>query len=171
MFDKEYTFRGTHAEKVRKLTEPFDGKNSIFKTNIDIYVVAPVIGCLYKNKVPQNRDNGSKTDIFPEQLSNRKDDLIFSYRIVMLSDNIYEPDFQKRVDKAFKYYNDPLKDDEELYELYVRGGVDLLYEYIIEKSHSADNYIENIYNFMTDCQRRLEGIDIDKIMNLCKNQA
>ncbi len=38
MFDKEYSFKGTHAEKVNKLTAKFDDKNQLFKRNS---------GCLY----------------------------------------------------------------------------------------------------------------------------
>lgn len=30
MFDKEYSFKGTHAEKVNKLTAKFDDKNQLF---------------------------------------------------------------------------------------------------------------------------------------------
>lgn len=29
MFDKEYSFKGTHAEKVNKLTAKFDDKNQL----------------------------------------------------------------------------------------------------------------------------------------------
>ncbi|MDR2410371.1 MAG: hypothetical protein LBE13_19985 [Bacteroidales bacterium] len=172
MFDKEYSFRGSHAAKVKKLTEAFDGKNSIFKTNYDVYVVAPIIGFSYKKKVPRDRDTASKTDIFIEKLIKERDNLMFSYRLIMLADVDYEPDLQKRIDKAFKYYNTAqAKEDEELYDSYVRGGVDLLYEYIVGKSHTSEDYIENIYNFMHDFQRRLEDIDLEKIMDLCKNQT
>lgn len=31
MFDKEYSFKGTHAEKVNKLTAKFDDKNSCLR--------------------------------------------------------------------------------------------------------------------------------------------
>jgi hypothetical protein len=172
MFDKEYSFRGIHAEKVRKLVEPFDGKNSIFKTNYDVYVVAPIFGFTYKKKISLDKENANKTDIFMEKLIKEKDNLMFSYRLIMLADIDYESDFQKRVDKAFKNYNTPqAKEDEELYESYVRGGVDYLYENIIEISHTSDDYIVNIYNLMHDFQRRLNDIDYDKIMALCKYQS
>ena len=38
MFDKEYSFKGSHAEKVNKLTAKFDDKNQLFKRNF---------GCLH----------------------------------------------------------------------------------------------------------------------------
>lgn len=46
MFDKEYSFKGTHADKVVKLTAKFDDKNSIFKRNLDVYMMAPIVGFL-----------------------------------------------------------------------------------------------------------------------------
>jgi hypothetical protein len=173
MFDKEYSFRGTHADKVRKLTESFDTKNnSIFRTNYDVYIFAPIIGFLFKKKPPLDKNSSIKpTDIFIEKLIKEKNDLMFVYKLIMLADIEFEADFQKRMDKAFKYYNTPqAKEDEELYECYVRGGVDYLYEHIIEKSHTSDDYIENIYNLLSDCQRRLKDIDIEKITNLCNSQ-
>ena len=40
MFDKEYSFKGTHAEKVNKLTAKFDDKNQLFKRNLDVYMMS-----------------------------------------------------------------------------------------------------------------------------------
>lgn len=44
MFDKEYSFRGRHAEKVIKSTAKYDDKNQIFKRNSDVYLMAPIVG-------------------------------------------------------------------------------------------------------------------------------
>ena len=51
MFDKEYSFRGKHAEMVTKLTSEFDNqKNKFFEHNYDVYMLAPIIGFLYQRK-------------------------------------------------------------------------------------------------------------------------
>ena len=45
MFDKEYSFRGKHAEYVVKLTAEYDDKHhKLFNTNYDVYAIAPIIG-------------------------------------------------------------------------------------------------------------------------------
>ena len=94
MFDKEYSFKGTHADKVVKLTAKFDDKNSIFKRNLDVYMMAPIVGFLYQRKAESNNDGEQKTTkIFPEQLIGNRDDLAFNYRLIMLLDKKYEPDF------------------------------------------------------------------------------
>ena len=66
MFDKEYSFRGSHAEKVIKLTAVFDNnKNKLFNRNLDVYLIAPIVGFLYNRKADLDR-SGESTKIFPE---------------------------------------------------------------------------------------------------------
>ena len=86
MFDKEYSFRGIHAEKVSKLTAQFDkNRNKLFNRNIDVYMVAPIIGFLYNRKA--DLDKGAEsTKIFPEQLINERNNMLFTYRLIMLLD-------------------------------------------------------------------------------------
>ena len=56
MFDKQYRFTGSHAEKVSALTSVFDdvAKAKLFERNLDVYMNAPLIGFLLSGK-------GSKT--------------------------------------------------------------------------------------------------------------
>lgn len=88
MFDKEYSFKGSHAEKVNKLTAKFDDKNQLFKRNLDVYMMAPVVGFLYQRKADANTGDGNQkpTKIFPQQLIENSDDLVFAYRLIMLLD-------------------------------------------------------------------------------------
>ena len=69
MFDKEYAFKGTHAEKVNKLTAKFDDKNQLFKRNLDVYMMAPIVGFLFQKKADVNSGDGTQkpTKIFPQQ--------------------------------------------------------------------------------------------------------
>ena len=48
----------------------------------------------------------------------------------MLLDSEYEPDEQKRLDKAFRHLGQD--EDLDLFDQYVLGGVDVLYEKLIE---------------------------------------
>ena len=171
MFDKEYSFKGTHADKVIKLTAKFDDKNSIFKRNLDVYMMAPIVGFLYQRKAESNNEGERNiTKIFPEQLINNRDDLAFNYRMIMLLDKNYEPDIEKRIDKAFRNYNsDRAAEDEKLYEAYVLGGVDVLYEKIISGANSGDAYLSNLYDFMEEMDERYnQTIDTNHIEELCK---
>jgi hypothetical protein len=170
MFDKEYSFRGTHAEKVIKLTSDFNKThNKLFNRNIDVYLTAPIIGFLYQRKA--ELDKGSEqTKIFPEQLIKEQTNLLFSYRLIMLLDEDYEPDLEERINKAFRYYgSDKSQDDENLFEQYVRGGVDVLYEKLIEPANSEDNYLKNLYDFIEEFEERYnQAVSTESIQDLCR---
>ena len=65
MFDNEYSFKGTHAVKVNKLTAKFpQSGNSLFKRNIDVFVLAPIVGMLY-NRMTDSDSGNETTKIFP----------------------------------------------------------------------------------------------------------
>ena len=168
LFQGQYWFYGTHADRVKRLTAEFDGKLRLFSYNHEVYQLAPIVGFLYRRKAEQNRAGGSDTSIFPDQISNYKDVFQFNYQLIMLLDDGHEASFDVRVDKAFRFYGtDKAASDEELYESYVRGGVDVLYEKLIEPSTSKEDYVKNLYEFMEDFESRY-GQNAEEIYDLCR---
>ena len=98
MFDKQYRFTGSHAEKVNALTAIFDedSKSKLFERNLDVY-----IGFLFRRKAVKDTNGDiSPQNIFPEQMINASDKLKYILRLILLLDSEYEPDEQKRLDKA-----------------------------------------------------------------------
>ncbi len=172
MFDKEYSFRGSHAEKVVKLTAQFDSnsKARLFARNIDVYIIAPLIGFLYGCKADVNKTNSETTKIFPQQLSNELTNLKYNYQLIMLLDKKNEASFDERLNKAFRYYgSDQTKDDEIIFDQYVLGGVDVLYEKLIENATVSEDYVKNLYDFMDEFNERYnEAVSSDSIVELCK---
>ena len=169
LFQGQYWFYGTHAEKVKRLTSEFDSnKQKLFSYNHEIYQLAPIVGYLYNCKSLLNKDNNIDTSIFPEQISSHRHIFLFNYQLIMLLDKENEPNFDIRIDKAFRYFGtDKAKDDEELFESYVRGGIDILYEKLIEPSKSPDDYIKNLYEFVNDFETRY-GQSAEEIRQLCE---
>lgn len=87
MFDREYSFRGKHAQYVKDLVDK--DKAGLFNRNIDVYILAPIIGYLYGRKAKE--DTGElTTKIFAEQLHKEQIKLKFIYRLIMLLDDTYE---------------------------------------------------------------------------------
>jgi len=171
MFDKEYLFRGSHAEKVIKLTSSFDNnKSKLFSRNIDVYIMAPIIGFLYKRKADIDRSTSEVTKIFAEQLSNERSTLLFIYRLIMLLDKEHEADFNERINKAFRYYDsEKAAVDEELFESYVRGGVDVLYEKLLGNITSEEDYLKNLYDFLEEFDELFNRtISTESILDLCR---
>jgi len=171
MFDKEYSFLGTHAEKVRKLTAQFDSSSTakLFNRNIDVYIIAPIIGFLYGRTAELDETSSETTKIFPEQLIKETSILRYNYQLIMLLDSKSEPSFDERLNKAFRNYGSPAAvSDEKVFESYVRGGVDVLFEKLIENDNSSDDYIRNIYDFCEEFHERYnERVSDDRILELC----
>jgi hypothetical protein len=168
MFDKEYSFRGKHAEKVNELTAKFDRDNQLFGRNLDVYMIAPIIGFLYGRKA--DLDKGSETTkIFPDILMREQANLKFNYILIILLDKENEPDINERMNKAFRYYgSEKAQPDEQLYEQYARGGIDVLYEKLIKTSSDSKDYMKNLYDFLNEFNDRYnKDISTDSILNLC----
>ena len=82
-----------------------------------------------------------------------------NFRLIMLLDNKAEPDIEKRIDYAFRINNDAdLKDQMDLYDSYVRGGVEVLYEGIIGAgATTAQDVLGNLMDFLDDYEQDIVG--------------
>ena len=175
MFDKQYRFIGRHAVRVGLLTNSFDdvSKAKIFNRNIDVYVNAPIVGFLYGRKAERDDLKNPETNqiynqnVMGDRVIYSQEELMFNFRLIMLLDEKYEPDLQKRIDKAFRHMGEDIN-DEELFDCYVRGGVDVLYEKLIEEATEPDDYVKKLYDFIEEFEERFNSkIYNDEILKLC----
>ena len=67
------------------------------------------------------------------------------------------------MDKAFRYFDEK---DLEVFNSYVRGGIEVLYEEIIKKSPTSENYIENFYKFIDEFQAVYGEKDCETIFKM-----
>ncbi len=176
MFDKQYRFRGRHAEEVDRLTGIFENnsKAKLFAKNVDIYINAPLIGFLYGRMSDiddtKNPESGKayEQSVFDEQVIRYSEELIFNFRLIMLLDTHYESDPDKRIDKAFRYMGEDPK-DEEHFNSYVRGGIDVLYEKLIENSETPDDFVNHLYDFVEEFQDRFnKQVTGEDLVALCR---
>lgn len=177
MFDKQYRFKGRHALRVDKLTSAFDteSKAKIFERNVDVYSNAPLVGFLYGRLAELDDEKNPETgqvynqNVMGDRVIYSQEELLFNYRLIMLLDAKYEPDKDKRIDKAFRHMGeDPA--DEERFDSYVRGGVDVLYEKLIEGASDPNDYVTRLYEFLEEFDERFnESINNDDILSLCIN--
>ena len=162
MFDKQYRFRGSHAERVTKLTSQFESISGtkVFERNVDVLCDAPLIGFLYNRRADlDNTKNPTtnevyNTNVMGDRVIYSSEEMLFNFRLIMLLDSAYEPDAQKRIDKAFRMHT---PED-------VRGGVDVLYEKLVEGATSTDDFVNRLSDFVTDFEERFnEDISDDEM--------
>lgn len=175
MFDKQYRFRGRHAVRVDKLTGVFDSdsKAKLFDRNVDVYANAPLVGFLYGRRAEIDNEKNPETNqvynqnVMGDRVIYSQEELTFNFRLIMLLDKDYEPDEDKRIDKAFRHMGDDPA-DEERFNSYVRGGVDVLYEKLIEGASSLDDFISRLYDFIEEFHERFhEETNVEEILKMC----
>ncbi|MCH3972828.1 MAG: hypothetical protein LKE53_08740 [Oscillospiraceae bacterium] len=175
MFDKQYRFKGRHALRVDQLTGVFDeiSKAKLFDRNVDVYANAPLIGFLYGRIADVDDSKNPETgqvysqNVMGDRVIYSSEELLFNFRLIMLLDANYEPDEEKRINKAFRNMGeDPT--DEKRFDSYVRGGVDVLYEKLIEGSNDLDSFVNRLFEFIKEFQDRFNSkINSDDILRLC----
>lgn len=175
MFDKQYRFRGRHAVRVDKLTGVFDSdsKAKLFDRNVDVYANAPLVGFLYGRRADIDNEKNPETNqvynqnVMGDRVIYSQEELTINFRLIMLLDKDYEPDEDKRIDKAFRHMGDDPA-DEERFDSYVRGGVDVLYEKLIEGASSPDDFISRLYDFIEEFHERFhEETNVEEILKMC----
>jgi len=175
MFDKQYRFRGRHALRVDELTAVFDqeSKAKLFERNVDVYANAPLVGFLYGRMAEIDDLKNPETNqvynqnVMGDRVIYSQEELTFNFRMIMLLDKGYEPDEEKRINKAFRHMGeDPM--DMERFDAYVRGGVDILYEKLIEGVTESDEFVRRLFDFIDEFQDKFnDEISKEEILNLC----
>ena len=170
LFEKDYAFKGAHADKVKLLADSkFDKTHKLFDRYMDVYLLAPIVGFLKGRRADVDKSTPTNANILAAIMIQYRSELLFTYRLIMLLDKEYEPDQTERINKAFRYYGDEEKSkkDMERFEEYVRGGVDYLYEKLYSDATLPEDYINNLYDFVEDFHDKYGDLT-KEILELCK---
>lgn len=176
----EFQFKGKHADYVRKLTSELDTRTKfkIFQYNVDVLIFAPIVGMIYGRK--GNLDNNNSINpikINYQQLTSRSSALDYNKELILLLNKKETVDINERINKAFRYIYDNKEETkdkknecEKEYLEYVLGGVEILFEKIMENNspRDIDDYIDNLFEFVTDIKEKTcSTMSDDELYNLC----
>lgn len=162
MFEKGYVIKGKHATYMKFLSATTEKLNkearvaAVFRANIDIYMVAPLIGVAYNLIADEDKVSEDDLSIFAEAIINNQENLTYIYRLVMLSEKSVGLTNEEKIDRAFKDDEEPerLAKNMELFHQYMRGGVEWLYDQFTEGATTKDDYFtkiqEIVENFKLD---------------------
>jgi hypothetical protein len=174
MFEHDYALVGKHATYTKFLAkERIEGNEkerpSIFNRYIDVYMNAATLGFLYGRKGTRDSDSNDRARIYADAFATERLRCDYIYRLIMLLDETPEYTIENKVDRAFR---DDAKSNEveknianmELFNSYVLGGIEVLYETFAENCTTKEDYINKIYEVVTDFKDEINGIEYnDKI--------
>lgn len=150
MFDRDYVFYGKYAHYAKYLCkdkgQEKDDRSNVFNRELDVLMVAPLVGVI-KNCYIEENDNDSeykddKSTVQLSQLNSENQRLKLIYRAVILAnshdENISEKD---KISQAFKFddVNDSDNPNMAIFNAYMRGGLEYLYNVFKEDANRISN--------------------------------
>lgn len=152
MFTTDIFVRGKHATYLKylsKKTEKNDRKEKVagvFERAIDVYMTAPIIGLVYGLRRDEFEPNSDTVKIFTETVNREQLNLISIYRTVLLVDNSRGLTADEKIEQAFKTPDTP--ENMKIFNAYLRGGIEWLYEQITTGAVTRDEYLAKIYEIV-----------------------
>lgn len=144
MFDKDYNFKGCYADKVRFLCSDIEpGKNkygtfSIFGRYVDVLMCAAIVGFTHNKKdLPDYDDKVSIATIPMKTMIGEQRNLSFIFKSIILCNDVSDIDslsndeLKEKMDDAFRFGKGTERFEKNwaLFESYVFGGINYLYDY------------------------------------------
>lgn len=145
-FKSEYKFRGKHARMVGELWCLNDYEHTYFKRLVDIIPLAAIIGFRMNRKAAEDYAPVETKTVFLQQMLNAKEDLDFIMQMMIMLEHAGSLSREQAVKTAFRgaETKEEFEQYQDMFDSYVRGGVEELYErLIIRKADSDDRFYEN----------------------------
>lgn len=157
MFENDITISGKHATYVKFLVN----EAKVFNRYIDVYMNGAILGFLYGRKSTKDSGSTDRARIYADALANERMKCDFIYRLIMLLDESNQLSVEERVDKAFrddaKENSENHKSNMKLFNDYVFGGIEVLYETYTNDCTTNEDYINKIYEVVTNFKEELDG--------------
>ncbi|MBP1925261.1 hypothetical protein J2Z76_001118 [Sedimentibacter acidaminivorans] len=143
-FHKEVQITGKHSRYVDEMWEQNQIQNSFFKRLVDLYTIAPVIGLRARRRSVADYSDGKRTVPVTQMLELEKDLEIIMQTILLLDDTT-TLSVEQKIDRAFigPTTEEEFKANVNLFNDYLRGGIEVLYECLIERELTiSDDYTD-----------------------------
>ena len=175
MFENDYALTGKHATYLKYLAvknskdDPDSEVKSsakIFERYIDVYMNAAIWGLLYNRIADKDTSSDDRARIYADAFSRERDNCVFIYRMIMILDKTKELSTDERINRAFRYDSQPEKEKEfqnnmELFNAYVRGGIEVLFEQFTDGCVTRDDYMNKTYQIISSFKKEIEGISYE----------
>lgn len=150
MFLEDYLFKGKQCEKAKALTTlkiDADSNCQIFSSAVELFIFASLVGAIKKRKSEPEKDNTNTLRIMASQFINHSYNLKLAFKFVILSSEIDIEDPVERLNRTFR--NPETDENYTLFEKYMLGGIDELYDNLILDSNVRfEDYLTSINEFL-----------------------
>lgn len=139
-FKGKYELRGKHAVMTDELCHVSDVGNNYFKRVVDVCIIAAIVGFRYDRKANIDYSSDETKTVFSEVMLKEKDTFDFLLQNMLILEHAKTMNTKEAVMKAFRgaqtkeefiVYN-------KMFDDYVRGGVEELYESLIVRKPEPD---------------------------------
>lgn len=161
IYTSDYNLHGVHRDRVRSLVS-----YNFFPAYVNVFWVAPVIGFLFKKKSPLNKDDKPAARIPFNQLINHGVHIEQVVRMIVLNDPTLELTLEERVDALFRNQSIP-PEALQSFEDYFRGGVDILYEGLIDNALDEQNATLRVLDLLSEIDMESIGATRENILKAC----
>lgn len=167
MFESNCTINGKHASYIKFLVN----EAKVFKRYIDVYMTGAIVGIL-KNRRSEETKSEDRARIYSEQFNSEYVKCNEIFRTVILADESKNWSNEERIDICFRYrdtfddYAVPvIKEDEikimkeasDLFNSYVLGGIEILYDIFNSTSIEEDDMVDYAYKSIFDHHSFIEN--------------
>ena len=152
MFTGDILIKGKYATYLRYLsqkTEKNDHKEKVagvFERHIDVYMTAAIIGLTLGLRNEEDSSSGETAKLFADVVNREQDNLTTIFRMAMLVDNSKNLTPDEKIHRAFKDPDTP--ENMKLFNSYVRGGLELLYDQFTSGVTTKDECLAKIYEIV-----------------------
>lgn len=179
MFEGDYTIYGKHATYIKYLVN--DAK--AFKRYIDVYMAGAAMGVLHDRRATQD-DSTDRARIYSDAFNTEHVKCNELFKNVILNDTFRTWSDEERVNICFRYRDkmdenavspitleevDIMKEALDLFNEYVMGGIELLYESFsssatISIDETVDYAYKTIFDQHTLIESKQDGMDVDQLL-------
>lgn len=162
MFDKDYNIKGKHATFTKFLKDTAN----VFDRYMDVYMLGAILGLLNGRLEPEDNTNKDDAEIPFSVFHKEKMKCEFIYRMIMLLDETTKLTLEQRTDRAFREDTNEqaMVKNMELFNSYVRGGIEYLYEKFSEDCVTEDDYLNKVYEFVNRFKFDVQGESYDDLI-------
>lgn len=153
MFEKDITLQGKHATYADFLYNGNKKSAAVFDTLYDVYITAAIIGVSKGLMVKEDRESKESKRIFADKVIKEQTNLTFAYRLVMMIDKTKNLSNDEKIFRAFQ--DDNNEEHMKLFNSYVRGGIEWLYDEFTMGSTTKDEYLQKICEIVMEHRETL----------------